>query len=74
MKVEYEFKNCLKRIGENIRRLRKEKHMSVEDLANLSYSNVHDFEQFEDGTREMGVFALIKIADGLNVKVEELLM
>jgi len=74
MNIETVFNDCLKRIGHNIQRIKREKDITSEELAtHLPFSAAKDIKDYEDGIREMGVFTLIRIADALCVKPEALL-
>ena len=74
MNTETRFQECLNRIGENIKRIREEQHITREDLASkLPFSAANDLKDYEEGTREMGVFTLIRIAEILGVEPERLL-
>lgn len=74
MRREEELRNLLKRIGNNIQRLRSEKKVTREELAShLSYFAALELKEYEEGSREMGVFSLVNIAEALAVKPEMLL-
>lgn len=63
----------LQAIGKKIRKLRKDKGLSQEELgaeAELDRTYISDIEL---GTRNFGIKNLIKIAKALNVKVTHLL-
>ena len=74
MNTETRFQECLNRIGSNIQRLRHEKQITRDALASqLPFSAANDLKEYEEGTREMGVFTLFRIAEILGVEPERLL-
>ena len=58
-----------KNIGKNIARLRKEKNMSCEDVANEVYVSRQYIAQIEKGERNVSLDILSKIAEALEVDV-----
>lgn len=61
-----------KQLGMRIRFLRKQKNISIEDLALESNVNRNYLGDLERGTRNPTIEVLTKIASGLNVSLEEL--
>ena len=67
-----EFKEERKDLGENITQIRQAKKMTQEDLADKSNMNVSYLAKIEKGYVNTTVRYLIKIAQGLRVKVKDL--
>lgn len=62
----------VKRVGERIRRLRKNKGLTQEQLAELSGLHTNYVGQVERGEKNLTVETLEKIVRGLGVTLEEL--
>lgn len=60
-------------LGREVRRLRKERGLSQEELADRSGLHTNYIGGIERGERNVGVKALFKIARGLNVSASSLL-
>jgi transcriptional regulator with XRE-family HTH domain len=60
------------KVGKRIQELRLGKGMSQEDLALKSDINKNYLSDLERGTRNPTIFILKKIADGLEISLEEL--
>jgi transcriptional regulator with XRE-family HTH domain len=54
--------------GLNIRRLREERGLSLEELAERAELSFRGLVYIEHGRRNAGVLTVLKIADGLEVK------
>ncbi|MEK4849202.1 helix-turn-helix transcriptional regulator [Paenibacillus sp. FSL H7-0756] len=68
-----EFKpELVKRIGERIRRLRKEMNLSQEQLAERSGLHTNYVGQVERGEKNLTLETLEKVVTGLNISLEEL--
>lgn len=64
----------LKRVlGENIRRLRKEKGLTQEEFAELMDRTSGSISRFENGRQLMGVDLLVQIAAYFSVSVDDLI-
>jgi len=63
----------LKIIGKNITRIRKEKGMTQEDLCGVAELDRSHLSEIENGKMNITVKSLSKIADGLSVKLNELI-
>ncbi len=64
-------KDFLLNVGERIRKIRKQKHLSIEELSDrcsLHYNYVGDIER---GNRNISIKSLLKISKGLGIPVEE---
>jgi len=64
--------NVKKLVGERIRKLRKEKGLSQEELgwkSNLHYTHIGSIER---GEKNWSIETLVKVAKGLNVSINEL--
>ena len=59
--------------GERIRDLRKERKLNQDQLAELASLNRVTIAKYESGKVEPGAQALVRIADALEVSVDELL-
>lgn len=59
-------------LGKTIKRIREQKKMTQEDLADKAASNVSYLAKIENGYVNTPVRYLIKIARGLSVKVKDL--
>ncbi len=64
--------DILTQLGENVRRIRKEKALSQIQLAYLSELERAYISFVETGRRDIRISTLEKIAIGLNVKISEL--
>lgn len=62
-----------KKLGENLRRIRKEKGMTQEDLCNVLDLDRGYISSIENGKRNPTLSTLKKLADALKVSVDELL-
>lgn len=60
-------------LGEAIRRLRTEKGLSQEKLALLAGADRSHFGRIERGDNEIAFLLLVRIADALGVKLEQLM-
>ena len=65
--------NISKRLGENLRRIRKEKGMTQEDICDALGLDRGYISSIENGKRNPTLSTLKKLADALKVHVEELL-
>lgn len=61
------------KLGEKIRRLRKEKRLSQENLAELVKTDVRTIVAIENGSRNPTLKTVNKIARALEITVSELL-
>lgn len=66
-------RSCLKKVGLNIREVRKEKGMSQESLALAAGLDRSYVGGVERGERNIAVINLRKIANALNVTVSQLM-
>lgn len=66
-------KDIRKRIGERVRKLRKEKEISQEDLAFRSELHRTYISLVERGESNLSILTLERIANGLGVDIKELL-
>ncbi|ASA24926.1 helix-turn-helix domain-containing protein [Paenibacillus donghaensis] len=64
--------DVVKRVGDRIRRLRKDKGLSQEQLAELSGLHTNYVGQVERGEKNLTIETLQKIVGGLGVSLEEL--
>lgn len=64
---------CNQKIGANIKKLRIEKNISQEKLAELSDLDRTYVQSIEKGDRNISVEVLLKLAKGLNIEVVEIL-
>ncbi|WP_340026422.1 helix-turn-helix transcriptional regulator [Paenibacillus sp. FSL K6-1096] len=62
----------IKRIGERIRRLRKEMNLSQEQLAERSGLHTNYVGQVERGEKNLTLETLEKVVTGLNISLQEL--
>ncbi|MCL2611256.1 MAG: helix-turn-helix domain-containing protein [Defluviitaleaceae bacterium] len=60
------------RIGKNLRRIRKERNLTLEDLSKCLGISVVNTGKHETGTRNIAVEHIYKLADFMNVSVESL--
>ena len=60
-------------IGENIRKIRKDKNISRKELANRIGYSVYAIEKYEQGQRNPSINALIDISKALNVTYTDLI-
>ncbi len=63
---------CIK-VGKNIRRLRKEKKLTVSEVAYRSGVEPQNFRKYELGRQEMRISMLFRVAEALEVKTSDLL-
>lgn len=59
-------------IGKNIRKLRREKDLTLKQLAKLSGLNFVQIHKYEQGKTEPGINNMVKIANALNCTIDEL--
>lgn len=59
-------------IGENIKRIRKQKGMTQTKLADLAEMKQQQLYQYEKGIREPRIETLVRIANALNVELSEI--
>jgi Predicted transcription factor, homolog of eukaryotic MBF1 len=64
--------DLVKKVGERIRRLRKERNLSQEQLAERSGLHTNYVGQVERGEKNLTLETLEKIVSGLDVSLEEL--
>ncbi|MGE7865932.1 helix-turn-helix domain-containing protein [Bacillus paramycoides] len=62
----------VKKLGQRIRFLRKEKHLSQERLGELSNIHTNHIGAIERGEKNVTIESLIKLTIGLNITLEEL--
>lgn len=62
----------VKRVAANARRLRSERGLTQEQVANAAGLSLSDVGRIERGERDPGVRVLTKLAHGLGVEVEDL--
>lgn len=62
-----------KRLGTEIRKIRIHRHLTQEDLADKIGLNATHLGHIEQGLKEPRIKTLIKIADGLDVRVKDLI-
>jgi transcriptional regulator with XRE-family HTH domain len=60
-------------IGDNIKRIREERSMTQQQIANLIGMHRSNYSKIEKGQREISVAAIIKIANHFDITVDELL-
>ncbi|MEK5257584.1 helix-turn-helix transcriptional regulator [Paenibacillus sp. FSL F4-0125] len=63
--------DVVKRVGDRIRRLRKDKGLSQEQLAELSGLHTNYVGQVERGEKNLTIETLQKVVGGLGVSLEE---
>ncbi len=66
------FQKERKQLGNTIKRLRYEKRMTQEDLAEKAHINVSYLAKIENGYVNTSVRYLIKVSRGLGVRVKDL--
>ena len=64
--------NVQVQLGMRIRYLRKERKLSIEDLALLSSINKNYLSDLERGTRNPSLVVLNRLAEALHISLEEL--
>lgn len=69
-----EFQDCLGKIGEAIRSLRRELKLSQEELAHLASIDRSHMGKIERGERNLSVINLIRISTALRCKPSDLLL
>jgi transcriptional regulator with XRE-family HTH domain len=62
----------LKRFGENLRRIRNEKNITMQQLANQAEIELSQIYRIESGKINPKLTTLLKIAKGLNVPAADL--
>lgn len=62
-----------KAIGERIRRQRKERNLTQQTLAELSYQEPSNISHIERGATKLSLPTIVNIANALNVTVNDLL-
>jgi transcriptional regulator with XRE-family HTH domain len=66
-------KEALAQFGENLRKLRKAKKLSLRKLAALCDVDHSDINKFERGEKNIRVLTIIELSIGLGVNPKELL-
>lgn len=66
------YKKEVQQIGENVRRLRKERELSQFALEALTDIDRADISRIENGQVDVHLSTLIKLAEGLEVNTKEL--
>lgn len=69
---DHPFERERQKLGQTIKKIRKAKVMTQEDLADKASSNVSYLAKIENGDVNTSVRYLIKIARGLKVQVKDL--
>ena len=64
---EYDF--FLKQIGNNIRRIRKEKNLTMQDLSFQSEIDYRQIGRIERGEINTTIISLLRIANAFNVEI-----
>lgn len=67
------YKLDLKNIGHNIKVERVKKYLSQEQLAEISDTTRHTISMIETGLRHPKILSVLKIANALNIDVNEIL-
>jgi len=62
----------IKKVGENVRRIRLDKKISQEQLSYMTEISINQISRIECGTINTGISTLYEIATALNVDVTEL--
>ena len=63
----------LKRLGENLRRLREARNLTQADLANMIGKERQSYQRIETGTTNPTIWYLQNIAQALNISVKDLI-
>jgi transcriptional regulator with XRE-family HTH domain len=63
----------LKRLGAHLRKIRKDKGLTIEELASKSGKAYQVLQRLETGKENPSMFLLVEIAAGLKITVEGLL-
>ena len=71
--MEQPFEERLTCIGRRVRKLRKQKKMSQEELAYLIGVSVITVSRIESGQNAMNIQTLIRLSETLDVSLEEIL-
>ena len=66
-------KQLLLKIGENIRKIRKQKGYSQEEFADIAGFSRSYYTEVETGKRNISILNLIKIIEALNVDPNEII-
>ena len=64
---------ALKKLGQHIKSIRKEKGLSQVELANSIGKDQQSIQRLETGRINPSYYYLCEIAEGLDVKIEEIL-
>lgn len=70
--ISKRYKKEIQQLGENIRRLRKEKGISQLTLEALTDIDRADISRIENGQIDIHLSRIIKLAEGLEVSTKEL--
>lgn len=71
--MDKEKKILLKRLGGNIRRIRKEKGLTQVELANMVNKDQQSIQRLEMGNINPSFYYLYEIAEGLEIDLKELM-
>jgi putative transcriptional regulator len=66
-------RDFLKKLGENVIKLRSEKNWSQSDLARACFKDRQSIERLENGKTNPSAFYLKEVADALEIPVNQLL-
>lgn len=72
--ILYEFENIETRFGRNVRRLRRQQHLTQEDLADLCGFQQHYISDVELGKRNVSLRVVELLAKALRVDERELFL
>nr|BFD58928.1 hypothetical protein CKG001_10350 [Bdellovibrio sp. CKG001] len=71
MASEKKYEKTLTRVGTNIKRLRKARGLSQQDMVDMGY-NLRHIQRIESGSHSVNLYTLQKIADDLRSDISEL--
>lgn len=73
MGVDAKYERLLKRVGTNIRNIRRGKHLSQEDMVNFGF-NYRQYQKIESGKYSFNFHTLFRVAEALKVDIKEFLI
>ena len=71
--LEQEYRNLLKVISKNLKRLRKRAQLTQEQVSHLGGFHTRFYQKLESGTYSPNLFTLVRAARALKAKLADLL-
>lgn len=72
--MEQTKEDVIKAVGKNVRKFRKEKKMSIENLSSVASIDYSQLVRIENGKVNTSIYNMFLIAEALNIAIAELLL